>query len=521
MKYTCMAVSLIICVAGEAQSPSQSNPLYNDLPVGKYTVGFKIVTVIDSSRVTKPLYNYFGEKEESDRFRKVTIHTWYPSAPNSAKEVMSFADYCYSDALTTSKEIIPDEEKNRRIKNAHESLDRFFGKTEESKWQQIVQTKMLALKEAVPSTEKYLLLIGMLRPLSTTVTCELLASNGYIVAMVVSDGGRWPAGFISDIADMQKAMVYLNSAYKIDPDHIGTFGFSGSGFSQLLLAMNDPRIAAYADIESALYGQGVADILSSSDYYDRDKLRVPFLHIYGRELAKGDVKFDDFLQTKYSQRYHLSLNYPRLHHWDVATEGRVSTNLLHLRGENTKGIKASFELCNTYLLHFFNAVLKQADKSQKILENRAITKGYADSLWTINHYDALKQPPDRKQFSKYINRNGIERGLSLAREFQKLDSTTAFIHENDLNRLSQEFAERKKPLEAIELMKLAIEFHPGQAWLWNNLASTEEDFGKMEDAIRDSEKVVYMLKDFKGEPSSFDGRILRSANDRLSRLKKN
>lgn len=519
MKYSCLPIGLILCVAQVAQS--QANPLYDDLPVGKYTVGFKIVTVTDSSRVTKPLYNYFGEREKSDRFRKVTIHTWYPSIPNSSREIMSLANYCYSDALSNSQEIISVEEKNRYIKNAHESLDRFYGKTEESKWYDIIQTKMLASKEAAPSTEKFPLLVGILRPLSTTVTNELLASNGYIVAMVVSDGGRWPAGFISDITDMQKAIAFLNGAYQIDHDHIGTFGFSGSGFSQMLLAMNDPRIAAYADIESALYGQGVADILSSSDYYDRDKLRVPFLHIYGRELAKSDVRFDDFLQTKYSRRYHLALNYPRLHHWDVATEGRVSANLLHSRGGNEKGSKASFELCNIYLLHFFNAVLKHSDESQKILDNRAAIKGYADSLWTLKHYVALKQPPDRKQFSEYIDRNGIDKGLSLAKEFQKLDSATAFIHENELNRLSQEFADRNRPLEAIELMKLAVKFHPGKAWLWNNLASTEEDFGKKDDAILHSKKIIEMLKNFQGEPSSYDGRILRSANERLARLKRN
>ena len=55
--------------------------------------------------------------------------------------------------------------------------------------------------------------------------------------------------------------------------------------------------------------------------------------------------------------------------------------------------------------------------------------------------------------------------------------------------------------------------------LWNNLASTEEDFGKKDDAIRDSEKVVEMLKDFKGEPSSFEGRTRRSAIERLTRLR--
>ena len=59
--------------------------MFSDLPVGKYAVGFKIVTMTDSSRVTKPLFNYFGEKETGDRYQKISIHVWYPSKPNTGE----------------------------------------------------------------------------------------------------------------------------------------------------------------------------------------------------------------------------------------------------------------------------------------------------------------------------------------------------------------------------------------------------------------------------------------------------
>jgi len=32
--------------------------IYTNLPIGKYAVGFKIETIADSSRITKPLYNF-------------------------------------------------------------------------------------------------------------------------------------------------------------------------------------------------------------------------------------------------------------------------------------------------------------------------------------------------------------------------------------------------------------------------------------------------------------------------------
>jgi len=515
MRYTLL---ILVTVCFTSYANAQTNLLFSNLPVGKYEIGFNIVTVTDSSRVTRPLNNYFGEKETGDRFRKITMHIWYPAKINTGKGKMSFADYCYSGDLSSLNENIKEADKNKMIVQTRAGLEHFFGKADNKNWSEIIQTKMLASKAGEPLNGKFPLLLGMLRPLSTTVTNELLASNGYVVAMVVSNGGRWPAGFISDINDMQKAIAYLSRTFMVDPDFIGTFGFSGSGFSQLLLAMNDPRIAAYADIESALYGEGVAEVLSSSDYYNTDKLHVPFLHIYGKELAKSDVKFDDFLKTKYSSRYHLALNYPRLHHWDVAAEGRLSTTLVHMRGNDEPGIKASFEICNIYLLQFFNSELKHLIESKKFLADRSLLKGYADSLWTINHYDALRQPPDRKQFGEFIGRKGIQEGLQLARTFQKLDSNTAFIHENDLNMLAQEFEEKNKPIEAIELMKLATEFHPYKAWLWNNLAGIEEDNGKKEEAIHDSEKVLEILKDVKGEPSSFDGRVRKNSEDRLERL---
>ena len=159
---------------------------------------------------------------------------------------------------------------------------------------------MLAVKEAEREHEKFPMLIGMLRPLSTAVANELLASNGFVIAMVLSDNTPWPVGYINDIRDMQNVISYFSGSEMIDDDNVGAFGFSGSGFSQVLLAMNDPRITALADIESAVYGEGLAEIFLSSDYYKTARLRVPFLHIYGKDLAKSDVKFEEFDKTKYS-----------------------------------------------------------------------------------------------------------------------------------------------------------------------------------------------------------------------------
>jgi hypothetical protein len=177
-------------------------------------------------------------------------------------------------------------------------------------------------------------------------------------------------------------------------------------------------------------------------------------------------------------------------------------------------------LANIYLLNFFNAVLKKIPASQKILDNKSSISGYNDSLWTIRQYPALKPPPDRQQFKELINRKGIEEGIQLARYYRSADSTAAFIHENALNATAREFQDENKIKEGLPLMQLATEFYPDRAWLWRNLSGLQEAAGDIPGATRSCEKVLELLKDYKGTEQSFNERIRKSAQEILARLKK-
>ena len=166
---------------------TKPNPLFDRLPVGPYSVGFKIITLYDSSRVTKPLYNYFWEKETTNRYRKISVHIWYPAKANAVMKNLNYADYCYNELLDSTKENIPTERKNQMLNNSRQDFEHFFGVVNDSDWTRLINTKMLAVKKAERVNEQFPLLIGMLRPLSTVVTNELLASNGYVIAMALSD----------------------------------------------------------------------------------------------------------------------------------------------------------------------------------------------------------------------------------------------------------------------------------------------------------------------------------------------
>ena len=197
---------------------------------------------------------------------------------------------------------------------------------------------MLAQADAEPLKEKFPLLIGMLRQLSTSVTNEMLASNGYIVAMInEQNSSSFSESALNEIPDMQFAIAYLEKNESVDEEKIGTFGFSGSGFSQVLFAMCDYRIKAVADIESGIYMDHLYQDFSASNYYQPSKLRVPFLHIFSIDLSKQEKYIDDLKnKTKFATRYRLLLNQPALHHWDFAAEGFTASIFLNNRGEQSR-----------------------------------------------------------------------------------------------------------------------------------------------------------------------------------------
>lgn len=512
-----LLATLLIAAGNLARS--QNNSLFANLPMGKYAVGFKVLTFTDESRVTKPLYNYFGEKETGDLHRKISVHIWYPAKANSGKDIMTYGDYCYAHLLSRTDEKLDSARVRTTQDNFRANFQAFFGNISDNDWNKLKSSAFLARKDAEPVREKFPLLVGMLRALSTSVTNEMMASNGYVIAMVVTSFGNLPLSYIQDVEDMQMAMQQVHKMGMTDDSNVGTYGFSGAGFAQVLLAMNDPRILALADIESGLYAENLWESLSASNYCNVTKLKVPFLHIYGKELGMADKHFQQFHNKKYSHRYHLLLNQPGLHHWDVATEGRASTTVLHIRGDQEPGIRASFELSNIYLLNFFNTVLKKMDASAALLNAKSRVGRYPDSLWTIQQYAGLKPPPARDEFIQYVERKGVDSAVVLTRTYFKLDPGAEFLHENSLNALARQYRAQGKWPEGLSLMQLAVELYPDRAWLWNNLADMQEGHGNKAEAIRCSEKVTSLLANDTGNAQSFNQRVLKSSQDRLKRLR--
>jgi hypothetical protein len=506
---------LLIGVNGLAQV----GPMLKGLPIGNQPVGFKIITITDPSRVTKPLFNYFGEKEKEDRARKIYVHIWYPAKPKPANNLVTYGDYAINDLYGSTNESISENLKTGKLTSQRSTFEGFFGKVSDEQWRKIISTPMLATKDAAFQKVQSPLLIGMLRPLSTAITNEMLASNGYVVAMVKHSASQYPLGYIEEIQDMRVAMKEISKLGIIDEEKIGAFGFSGSGFTQVAFAMADPRIRALADLESGFFMDGLFQQISASDFYSAQRLKIPFLHLFGTDASVEEKHISEFEKLRYADRYRVILNQKKLHHWDFATEGRASTTVVEIRGGKDQGIRSAYEIASHYLLEFFNSQLRNEKPVRDFFKKMPALQKYPDSLYSMQYLPKLTAPPDQDEFVSIINRQGIQAGLSIAREIWAKDTLAEILHENILNLLARQFLREEKKDTGLAMMKFAAELHPREAWIWNNLGSMQEDLGLKDDALISSEKAFELLSGYQGSELSFNERIKRSSAARIKRLK--
>ena len=238
-----------------------------------------------------------------------------------------------------------------------------FGQVSDEGWTRLKGTRLLARPDAPAASGRFPLLIGALRPLSTAITNEYLASHGFVVAMV--DGENVPdppdpGGALEiDYRDMEFAIPELRKRQDVDERALGALGFSGSGFSQLLLAMRHPDVPAVCDLESAIFDDRMMYPLFRGWGYSTTALRVPFLHTYSLALSKRENRIKDFEAMRYSTRYRYLVDAPNIHHWDFATEGMAASAVLGNRGKDGPRLQQAFETTNRYVLQFFNAYLKR------------------------------------------------------------------------------------------------------------------------------------------------------------------
>jgi tetratricopeptide (TPR) repeat protein len=458
----------------------QPSPLFDNMALGPHAVGFTVVSLSDPSRPSKPERDAAGQPA-ADRSRTFRALVWYPARAQSGGQPMRVAD-----ALTAHLPAGADEEVRQRQQSLRQFLSQ-FGEVPDARWQALLDTPMLASRGAPPAGGRFPLVVGQLRPFSTTLTVEYLASHGYVVAMThgeevagVTDPG---AGLEIALRDMEFAIAELRRRPDVDPAALAALGFSGAGFSQILLAMRHPDVDAVCDLESAIFDDRMMWPLARGWGYDPAAMRVPFLHVYGVPLSKLETRIADFEAMRYSTRYRYLVDAPALHHWDFATEGRATTTVLGLRGEATPHLRQAFEFTNRYLLAFLNAHVKKDAAERRFIQAAPAAHGVPAGLVRVRETPGVEPAPTLQAFEAAMIAQGVDAAMRAFHEARSRDPQAPLFREADLNRLGYRLLRGHKAAEAIAVLEAVVALYPRSANAYDSLGEALEAAGRRAEAL--------------------------------------
>lgn len=514
-------LALTPCLLVDAQQPPSGStsmvpPVFGALKPGPHPVGFRLIHLKDPTRLVRPKRDYLGTPDPTDRALPLDLHVWYPAAEASGAR-MTFEQYIYYGDFGA-----PDE-ATRRQQREFVRRTQFPEQFSDANWQTLLDSPMLAHRNAREATSKFPLLLGELRPLSTSITTEYLASHGYVVVMV--EGANPPSGTPAPLA---REEAYRNFAFayahtrtmpNVDQNITGTLGFSAFGVAQIIYAMRTREVDAIVGLESGFFhDRGLYEIAKETPGYEVAALRAPFLHIFRRDKEHAD-SLADFNAMRYSTRYRYQVDVPEIQHSDFATAGMAANTVLGLRPAAAPLLRKAFELTNLYVLNFLNAHLKGEASGLAFLRRDPTANGAPEKTISVTEKPGIKAAPTVAEFLSLIHSRGLEQVQTLFKEAKKIDPDANLFREAALIQIGSQLGSSQRYQEAIEIYKLCLEAYPKSSQAAFSLGFAYEATGEKKLALACFERSLQFVENDPNQTDNNRKFIKNIAPRRIESLK--
>jgi hypothetical protein len=496
-----------------------SSSLHGRLDTGRHGVGVMHLVLRDRQRPEGAAMRDGRAVTLDERARVVRLQVWYPTSPAAGGPAMTVADYLDAHLPDLPDEATRGSRRRERVANFRQTMTT-FGRLTDAQLETLLEQRFLARREAPPAPGPFPLIVGQLRPFATTIVNEHLASHGYVVAMVSGTSPSTPdagAGLEVAVRDMELAIADLRTRAWVHPTSLATLGFSGAGFSQLLLAMRHPDVQAVCDLESAIFDDRVMWPLSRGWGYDVAALRVPFLHTYGVPLSARENRRADFEAMRYARRYHYLVDAPGLTHGDFASEGMIASLTPGLRGDAAPRLQAAFETTVRYVRAFMDAHVKGDSAAAAFLTRRPEDNGVPPGLATVRVLAAIEPAPTADGLEAQIRGDGIESALRTLREAAVRDPEAPLFAERALNALGYRLFRDGRHADAVAILQTMLDRYPASPNAYDSLSEVLEAAGRREE----SRTVVLRGLDVVQAPAVSTGdrdAFTRMLRERLARL---
>ncbi|MCR9253170.1 MAG: hypothetical protein NXI20_22345 [bacterium] len=439
MKYISALLLLVIlgCAPQEPQKSTMDFPIMGELPMGEYPVGFKTIFTFDESKNAIPFSDWEGHlyhEYTSGTGRQYQINLWYPAKKGTGKS-LKYQDYIFLMGRQTN---FNDSEEQQafaqqlfinQTQNLRKILEPDSNVTLNSdQLNTLLNLDIYARENAEVEEGKYPVIIypNGSSPAYQSITCEFLASHGYITVSLAPKG-RFSSGLeISTIGlevavdDIEFVLSKISENPNADLNRVTIMANAiSSSVGAAAVARND-KIKALISLEGGLPSSFEQRLLNKSVFYQPENISVPILFIYSPHPAI-DPEFTFHL--KYADKYYA--RFPKMSEFAMLNYGVLGEFVPDIIGKHDGDARKGFEAANELVLRFLNQKVK--GESGELFDDSFInSRDHIDSTFQLT---AVLSPPNIAVLKDLFWEEGIEAVDSIYNEIKEAGNPQPFNKE--------------------------------------------------------------------------------------------
>lgn len=427
---------LFMFIGCQTQNTVDPLPIMGDLPIGEYPVGFRTLFIYDDTKNAVPLSDWDGNLYPEHTYgegRQYQINIWYPAQLRSG-DPMKYANYIdlmgrqthfgESEALKNlARQTFVTQ--TRKLRNIKEPDNKTALSTEQLN--QLLDLDVLARLNATAAKGKYPIVLypNGSSPAYQNITCEFLASHGYIT-VAFAPKGRFSSGMeVSTIGlevavdDLEFVLGKIADQSNADMSKVSILANAiSSSVGAAAISRND-KFKALISLEGGFISAFEQGLLNRSPFYQPENIQIPILFIYSPHPSI-DPKYTAHL--KYADQYFA--HFSKMSEFAMLNYGMFDTFIPDIIGKHSGNTQKGFETASELVLRFLDRKIKgepgtlfdaafiasrdhidttftspalPAPPNMAILKDLFITKGFAA---IENNYQQLKSTGNAQPFSR-------------------------------------------------------------------------------------------------------------------------
>ncbi len=488
-------------------------PIMGDLDLGDYAVGYKTIFTYDETRKGLPYSDWDGNLTHNHKVelgRQFQINVWYP-AEHSSGDRINYSHYVNLRGRQT--DFGESEEQSAFARQT--MIDQtqglgnvtvgVIGGTKEEftneHLDKLLKLEVYGRLNATPINGKFPVVVypNGGSPAFQSITCEYLASHGYVVVAFVPKG-RFSSGMeISTIGlevavdDFEFVLEKVSEQPNVDMDRVSFLANAISSSVGAAAVSRNDKIKALISLEGGLPSAFEQGLLNESVFYLPENITAPILIIYS-DHPSIDPEYT--FELKYSDRYYARLS--GMSEFVMLNYGMFDAFVPNILGKHKGNTQKGFEEAHQLVLRFLNQKIKPASRTstlagggetEELLDATYLnTRTEIDSTFVL---EGLPTPPNIALLKDLFMKDGFDEIESIYKDLKEngnLQPYSMSFYKDYRSWLAWQKDEDYKYRQ--RLYALGYDSYPESARMNYNLAYYSMLTGQNEKAIKHYKKAL-------------------------------